>query len=141
VARHRLFSDAQASAAEQVFARIRDLGLRTVRLVVVDQHGVPRGKSLSADAALAAMSNGLDFSGAAAPCMTAAPGVIASGLPVEKARNRSPEKCEPVVPVRARPMDLSGGAHDRSKPLTGRSQPVREMLSALAVVAGRPSAR
>jgi glutamine synthetase len=64
VARHRLFSDWQASAAEEVSARIRDLGLRTVRLAVVDQHGVPRSKSLSADAALAAMSNGLDFSGA-----------------------------------------------------------------------------
>ncbi|HEX4656628.1 MAG TPA: hypothetical protein VH307_04525, partial [Streptosporangiaceae bacterium] len=64
VARHRLLSDWQASAAEEVSARIRELGLRTVRLTVVDQHGVPRGKSLSADAALAAMSNGLDFSGA-----------------------------------------------------------------------------
>jgi len=42
---------------------------------------------------------------------------------------------------RAGLLDLSGGAHDRSKPLTGLSQPVREMLSALAVVAGRPSAR
>jgi glutamine synthetase len=64
VGRHRLFSDWQASAAEEVSARIRDLGLRTVRLAVVDQHGAPRSKSLSADAALAAMSNGLDFSGA-----------------------------------------------------------------------------
>jgi glutamine synthetase len=64
VARHALFSDRQASAAELVSARIEELGLRTVRLVVVDQHGMPRSKSLSADAALAALSNGLDFSGA-----------------------------------------------------------------------------
>jgi glutamine synthetase len=64
VARHGLFSDRQANAAELVSARIDELGLRTVRLVVVDQHGMPRSKSLSADAALAAMSNGLDFSGA-----------------------------------------------------------------------------
>ena len=35
-----------------------------MRLVVVDQHGMPRSKSLSADAALAALTNGLDFSGA-----------------------------------------------------------------------------
>ena len=49
---------------EEVAARIRDHGLRTVRLAVVDQHGVPRGKMLSPDAAIAAMSDGLDFSGA-----------------------------------------------------------------------------
>ena len=34
----------------------------------------------------------------------AAPAGKAPGLPVEKARNRSPEKCEPVVPVRASPI-------------------------------------
>ena len=50
--------------AEQVAAQIRAFGLRTVRLAVVDQHGVPRGKMLSPDAAIAAMSDGLDFSGA-----------------------------------------------------------------------------
>jgi len=49
---------------DEVAARVRDLGLRTVRLAVVDQHGVPRGKMMSADAAIAAMSDGLDFSGA-----------------------------------------------------------------------------
>src|SRR6201994_3082066 len=64
IARHGLYSDEQAAAADEVAARIRELGLRTVRLVVVDQHGVPRSKSLSADVAIAAMSNGLDFSGA-----------------------------------------------------------------------------
>ncbi|HEX3194082.1 MAG TPA: hypothetical protein VHS30_30280, partial [Streptosporangiaceae bacterium] len=50
--------------AEEVAARIRELDLRTVRLAIVDQHGVPRGKMMSADAAIAAMSDGLDFSGA-----------------------------------------------------------------------------
>ena len=64
VAQHSLFTDRQASAAELVAARITELGLRTVRLVVVDQHGQPRSKSLSADAALATLANGLDFSGA-----------------------------------------------------------------------------
>jgi len=62
VARHGL--GAADGAAEEVAARIRELDLRTVRLAVVDQHGVPRAKSLSPEAAIAAMSNGLDFSGA-----------------------------------------------------------------------------
>jgi glutamine synthetase len=47
-----------------VAAQIRDLRLRTVRLIVVDQHGQPRAKALSPDAAIAALSDGLDFSGA-----------------------------------------------------------------------------
>jgi glutamine synthetase len=64
VARHGLHTAAQADAARQVAAQIRELGLRTVRLVVVDQHGMPRSKSLSPQAAIAAMSDGLDFSGA-----------------------------------------------------------------------------
>jgi glutamine synthetase len=64
VARHSLYTSEQAAAAEAVAARIRELDLRTVRLVVVDQHGMPRSKSLSPDVAIAAMSNGLDFSGA-----------------------------------------------------------------------------
>jgi len=52
------------SPAEEVAARIRELDLRTVRLAVVDQHGVPRAKMMSPAAAVAAMSDGLDFSGA-----------------------------------------------------------------------------
>ncbi len=64
VARHGLYTSERAAAAEAVASRIAELGLRTVRLTVVDQHGVPRSKSLSPGAAVAAMSNGLDFSGA-----------------------------------------------------------------------------
>jgi len=64
VARHGLASAEATAAAEEVAARIRELDLRTVRLVVVDQHGVPRAKSLSPSAAISALSNGLDFSGA-----------------------------------------------------------------------------
>jgi glutamine synthetase len=64
VARHRLYTAEQAAAAQEVAARIRELGLRTVRLAVADQHGVPRGKFLSPQAAIAAMAGGLDFSGA-----------------------------------------------------------------------------
>ncbi len=64
VGRHGLASHDREAVAEEVTARIRSLGLKTVRLVVVDQHGVPRGKMLSPEAAIAAMSDGLDFSGA-----------------------------------------------------------------------------
>jgi glutamine synthetase len=64
VGRHGLASPERTAAAEEVAARIGELGLRTVRLAVVDQHGVPRGKMLSPAAAIAAMSDGLDFSGA-----------------------------------------------------------------------------
>ncbi|MGH3419827.1 MAG: hypothetical protein ACRDOD_09585, partial [Streptosporangiaceae bacterium] len=64
VERYGLAGSGREAAAEEVAARIRDLGLRTVRLAVVDQHGVPRGKMMSPSAAIAAMSDGLDFSGA-----------------------------------------------------------------------------
>ena len=64
VARYGLASTGRRAMVKEVAARIRELGLRTVRLAVVDQHGVPRGKMLSPDAAIAAMSDGLDFSGA-----------------------------------------------------------------------------
>ncbi len=64
VARYGLYNEEQAAAAEAVAHRIRELDLRTVRLTVVDQHGMPRSKSLAPDVAIAAMSSGLDFSGA-----------------------------------------------------------------------------
>jgi glutamine synthetase len=64
VARHSLYDSAQQAAADATAARIRELDLATVRIVVVDQHGIPRSKSLAPDVAIAAMSNGLDFSGA-----------------------------------------------------------------------------
>ena len=64
VARYDLADPGREAVAQEVAARIRELGLRTVRLAIVDQHGVPRGKMLSPQAAIAAMSDGLDFSGA-----------------------------------------------------------------------------
>jgi glutamine synthetase len=64
VERHGLYSDEQKQAAVEVAARIEELGLRTVRLVLVDQHGIPRSKHLSGEGAVAAMRNGADFSGA-----------------------------------------------------------------------------
>jgi glutamine synthetase len=57
-------TDHQQAAADWAAAQIRDLGLATVRIAVVDQHGIPRAKSLAPEVAIAAMSNGLDFSGA-----------------------------------------------------------------------------
>ncbi len=64
VVQHGLRSDEQADAAQEVIRQIGDLDLRTVRFVVADQHGVPRSRSLSAEAAIEAFANGLDFSGA-----------------------------------------------------------------------------
>ncbi len=64
VARYGLYTPEQAAAADALADQIRAEGLRTVRLIVVDQHGMPRGKALSPDVAIAAMKNGLDFSGA-----------------------------------------------------------------------------
>ncbi|MGH3276966.1 MAG: glutamine synthetase family protein [Streptosporangiaceae bacterium] len=64
VRRHGLYTAQQSAAAQEIAARIEELGLRTVRLTVVDQHGMPRSKSLDPQVAIAAMSNGLDFSGA-----------------------------------------------------------------------------
>ena len=64
VGRHGLASPEREALAQDVAAAIRSAELRTVRLAVVDQHGVPRGKMLSPEAAIAAMSDGLDFSGA-----------------------------------------------------------------------------
>src|SRR5499426_218569 len=64
VARHGLYTAEQAAAADAVASRIGDLDLRTVRLTVVDQHGIPRSKALSPEVAIAALANGLDFSGA-----------------------------------------------------------------------------
>lgn len=64
VERHGLHTDEQREAAQRVITVIRENDLRTVRVVIVDQHGIPRAKFLSAEAAVAAMSNGADFSGA-----------------------------------------------------------------------------
>ena len=64
VAKHGLFSDEQASVAQALIRRIRELDLRTVRFVMVDQHGTPRSRSLSVQAAIDVFANGLDFSGA-----------------------------------------------------------------------------
>ena len=57
-------SDEVVVRAQEVAERIATSRLRTIRLAVIDQHGQPRAKALSPEAAIAALSNGLDFSGA-----------------------------------------------------------------------------
>lgn len=64
VARHGLHTAEQLDAAQRVDALIRERDLRTVRIILVDQHGVPRTKWLTADTFRAALRNGADFSGA-----------------------------------------------------------------------------
>lgn len=64
VARHGLYDQAREAAAEAVAERVEELGLRTVRIVLVDQHGLPRTKWLSPRSFGSALRNGVDFSGA-----------------------------------------------------------------------------
>lgn len=64
VAQHGLWSSEQSAAGDQVEGLIRAQALRTVRIVVVDQHGLGRSKALSPDAYHSATRNGADFSGA-----------------------------------------------------------------------------
>jgi glutamine synthetase len=59
-----LLSDSAHVLAGEVGEQILTHHLRTVRLAVVDQHGIPRARALSPEAAISAFSNGLDFSGA-----------------------------------------------------------------------------
>jgi glutamine synthetase len=59
-----LLSDSAVALAGEVAERILTHHLRTVRLAVVDQHGIVRAKALSPEAAIASFSSGLDFSGA-----------------------------------------------------------------------------
>lgn len=64
VAEHGLHTAEQDAATVEVLAQIVAHGLKTVRVVIVDQHGSPRAKFLSPQAAAAAFTNGVDFSGA-----------------------------------------------------------------------------
>src|SRR5260370_21651143 len=47
VSRYSLYTAEQAAAAAALADQIRERGLRTVRLIVVHQHAVPRGKAPS----------------------------------------------------------------------------------------------
>jgi len=61
---HGLHDDERRDAANRVRRAVEEAGLRTVRIVLVDQHGMPRTKWLSPRVFLSALSNGVDFSGA-----------------------------------------------------------------------------
>lgn len=58
VDRHGLYTEEQSRAAKAVIERIETEGLDAVRLSFADQHGVLRGKTLTADAALSAFNSG-----------------------------------------------------------------------------------
>jgi glutamine synthetase len=64
VAEFGLHGEEQRDAAEAVLALVKQHDLRTIRVIVVDQHGQPRAKFLSAAAFEGALRNGVDFSGA-----------------------------------------------------------------------------
>lgn len=58
VARHGLWGDREAEAAERVAKRIEEERIEVVRLSFGDQHGILRGKSVTAQAFPIAMRNG-----------------------------------------------------------------------------------
>jgi glutamine synthetase len=59
--RHELWDDEQRDAAERAVATIGEQGLRTVRVSWGDQHGILRGKTLTATDYERAQRNGMDF--------------------------------------------------------------------------------
>lgn len=64
VAEHGLHDQAQREAGARTVEIVEELGLRTIRMVWVDQHGVPRCKFMSAADYAASLRSGIDFSGA-----------------------------------------------------------------------------
>ncbi|MHB8506066.1 MAG: glutamine synthetase family protein [Acidimicrobiales bacterium] len=64
VAEHDLLTPEQKDAGERTVALVEERGLRTVRMVWVDQHGQPRCKFMSAADYAASLRSGIDFSGA-----------------------------------------------------------------------------
>jgi glutamine synthetase len=54
-----LWTEAQKDAADAVLARVRDEGFGSVRISFVDQHGLLRGKTISASGLPAAFRNGI----------------------------------------------------------------------------------
>ncbi len=61
VATHDLWTDEQRDAAARVLARAAEEGLRTIRISFGDQHGILRGKTLTAHDLPHALRNGIDF--------------------------------------------------------------------------------
>lgn len=61
---HGLWTDMQKAAAERVRAQVREQQLETVRICWGDQHGLARGKHLTARDFMLALENGQDFQSA-----------------------------------------------------------------------------
>lgn len=61
VTRHELWSDEQYEAADRVQKEIEQSGLEHIRISWADQHGIARGKTLTASAFKSALRNGKDF--------------------------------------------------------------------------------
>ena len=61
VQQHGIRSEEQAAAAEELAARVRELGLRQVRISWGDQHGILRGKTVEVGHFLNALYEGKDF--------------------------------------------------------------------------------
>ena len=61
VAEHGLLNAEQQQAGERSQEQIQEHGLRTIRMIWVDQHGAPRCKFMSTLDYLASLSSGIDF--------------------------------------------------------------------------------
>jgi glutamine synthetase len=64
VTRHELHTDEQREAGDQALQAVKKEGVKTVRIGWADQHGIPRGKFVSAGDFELSLANGIDFSGA-----------------------------------------------------------------------------
>jgi glutamine synthetase len=64
VEEHGLADDAYDEAAARSVKAVEDQDIQTVRMIWVDQHGVPRCKFMSAADYVASLKSGIDFSGA-----------------------------------------------------------------------------
>ncbi len=64
VAEHGLYDEPQSEAGRRSAALVDERGLKTVRIIWVDQHGVPRCKFMSGVDYLSALESGIDFSAA-----------------------------------------------------------------------------
>jgi glutamine synthetase len=61
ISRHGLWSAGQQEAADELAVRVRELGLRQVRISWGDQHGILRGKTLEVGHFLSVLRSGKDF--------------------------------------------------------------------------------
>jgi glutamine synthetase len=61
ISRHGLWSQRQQEAADELAARVREQGLRQVRISWGDQHGILRGKTLEVEHFLSVLRTGKDF--------------------------------------------------------------------------------